>query len=521
MSPSGRATRDSKKRKPLRISRRAGRIGFLGKGLTISPREKPEAARALASRIPDDLICLDDLDRERYRDDVAPVPEMLRSVFSRRPVAIVYPDSPKCVADVLDICLEEKTPAVPRGVGSLGLGGCVPVRGGVIVDLSGMDRITSIDKPKKQVVVEAGCLWKTLSRELAKEGLCLRSYRPDGLHSTVGGWVSGGGCGVGMLGEVETQVVSLEVALPSGILVNASHGTGRYSMSSFTGVEGQIGVITRISLPVTEIPERRFAGLMRPSRGESAVDILSELAGLEPLPVWATLSSRGRSSQESETERRGVEAAPLLMIAYEGKTADVVRFDRKVKEVARRHGLEIEHGDHITQLWQDRFDSSRTDRTRTVCLAGEILIGTAGLASLIEDITQSLPKRRQAVYECHLVDRGRALLMVTYLIDERRPAGLVRDVLATARAASLGMKAGGMPYGIGLWNSAYSKSILGREYKRIKAIKREVDRLGILNPGKFFGLTTNAGLPVPGWVYKSIVRVGRGFRVTDSSIRGL
>jgi hypothetical protein len=72
-----------------------------------------------------------------------------------------------------------------------------------------------------------------------------------------------------------------------------------------------------------------------------------------------------------------------------------------------------------------------------------------------------------------------------------------------ARAAA----AGGKPYGIGVWNTPLARRVFGQRYKDLKMIKKETDRIRILNPGKFFSLTTNAGWPVWGPSLRLMLRL--------------
>jgi hypothetical protein len=84
---------------------------------------------------------------------------------------------------------------------------------------------------------------------------------------------------------------------------------------------------------------------------------------------------------------------------------------------------------------------------------------------------------------------------------------VVRDVPLTVGTSLAALRCGGKPYGLGIWNSPFSKGILGRARKDLQAIKNDTDRLKILNPGKFFSLTTGTGLPIWAWSYKVGLRM--------------
>ena len=305
------------RKRRIHIHRRSRKIGFMGRGMRVPTREKSEITRGLAARIDEELLRLGDAERDRCREDARVRPGMLRRVFSKPPEVVVRPDTAQCVAEILDVCLEEKTPAVPRGLGTAGLGGAMPVRGGVVIDLSHLCRIVEIDRTGRKVTVEAGCTWDALEHEVREQGLSLRSYPSSGAHSTIGGWISTGGYGIGTVaeGNVHDQIAAMEVAVPSGILVGATRGEGavggdgspqggpegaaqgnmggagpdgpgdgRYSIRSFTGTEGQLGVVTSVTLPLKAMPERRACLMLYPDLAEDGPEVLRALSEVEPAP---------------------------------------------------------------------------------------------------------------------------------------------------------------------------------------------------------------------------------------------
>jgi FAD/FMN-containing dehydrogenase len=497
------------RKRRIRIARKSRKIGFLGKGMSMPSRESSEIVHALALRIDENLISTSQSDLETCRFDSPAVPAIIGRLFSANPSVIVRPDSAKCLADIIDTCIEEKTPAVPRGAATSGLGGAIPVRGGVVIDTTGMSQVVSVDRQSRVAVVEAGCIWKTLEDVLAGEGLCLRCYPSSALFSTVGGWMSTGGYGVGTLreGRFHKQIETMEVALPSGLLVTSSPGEGRYDIRSFAGTEGQMGVIAKLTVPVKDMPEKQAAFLMRVGDQQAAVDMLRRLGTLEEPPL-SVAYVQGPVSITPEGDK-GVkpDTRPFVVVRDEGDGARLRRLAEAVKSAASSAGVEVDDGDGANMAWQRRFSYLMPVDGRPTCLAGEILADFDTAPRLLALVGRYAETHRDAVCQCQIVDRNRMLVMVAYHPGEAGHDELLRDVVATNRIVEFGIRSGGYPYGIGIWNTPYAKQVFGPELKRLRRLKHEIDRLGILNPGKFFSLRTNAGIPVTKWLYRTAIRL--------------
>lgn len=497
------------RRKRISIDRRVGRIGFLGKGMRVPSRERSDIGHALGLRIGESRISTRESDCELCRNDASPRHGFLGRLFSRVPSVIASPDSAQCVADILDVCIEEKAFAVPRASATAGLGGATPVRGGVVIDVSRMARVLSVDSTERTVTVEAGCTWKALEEGLAGEGLGLRSYPSSARFSTVGGWMSTGGYGIGTLreGRFHKQVLSMEVALASGLVVTSSHDEGRYAVRTFAGTEGQMGVITKLALPVKAAPERSACYLIPLSDEQQGCEILRLLSDLEAPPFYAKMvnSNRSRLLTEWEGSQAGC-GKPFVLVAEEGDERRVASFDGMLRQLGRTAGFEIEDSEMATKLWEDRFSYIDVMKSGSTAMAGEVILGVDKLPVLIEAMRMRGNLLEDLLYECHLVDRHQVLLVAGRPVEGGAESGLIRDVFTTAHIVSLAVASGGRPYGIGLWNTAYSRFVFGKEYGRLRLIKREIDRLGLLNPGKLFSMTTSSGCPVPGWLYRVLAR---------------
>ena len=82
----------------------------------------------------------------------------------------VRPRNTEDVSRIVKLASAAGMPVVPRGSASGLTGGAVPVKGGIVLDMSGMKSVVELDLDNRQIVVEPGIIHKALNRELAKHG---------------------------------------------------------------------------------------------------------------------------------------------------------------------------------------------------------------------------------------------------------------------------------------------------------------------------------------------------------------
>ena len=88
---------------------------------------------------------------ERYSRD-----EVTEKEYHHAPDAVVRPRTADEIARIMKMANKERIPVTPRGAGHGYVGGCVPVRGGMVLSLIRMNRIIEIDEADFVAVVEAG-----------------------------------------------------------------------------------------------------------------------------------------------------------------------------------------------------------------------------------------------------------------------------------------------------------------------------------------------------------------------------
>jgi FAD/FMN-containing dehydrogenase len=486
--------------KRIQFERRVGKIGFMGRGGRVPGRQAgSDAPHGIGLRIGDERVSTSQADTEAARSGFSPIPGALSRLFSRTPEAVVRPTTAGEAAEAAGICLEEHTRMVPRGAATSGLGGVVPVRGGVVIDLTRLDRILDIDRKSETAAVEAGARWGDVVAGLEHEGFAPPAYPLSAGMSTVGGWASVGGYGAGTLrhGNFRRHIVSLEAALPSGFLVEATGEEGRYSIPSFAGTEGQMGVITRVTFSLRRAPERRATLVIHLKEFSGGVRLYEKLAALERPPFALELLSPGAARLHAESW-----GGPVLVMAEEGGADEVERSVTALRDALGGSGLEPDPSSDARALWNDKLTTLLNRREEAPFYSGGVIMGHDRLPGFISYILERSAGDPDLFSEYLAVDRMKTLVTVGYSADRRR----LSPLRALARVRSIvdaGAALGGVPYGAGLWNSPYIDVILGGRKKELRRIKNEVDRLRIMNPGKFFSMTTRSGLRMPGWAMRA------------------
>src|SRR6202142_4297567 len=177
--------------------------------------------------------------------------------YRQLPIAAALPADTAEVAQVVRACYEARVPFVARGSGTGLSGGALPTQGGIVIGLSRMRRILSVDLPNQRVVVQPGVTNVAVSRAVAPTHF----YPPDPssqIVCSIGGNIAenSGGAHCFKDGFTTNYVVGLEVVLSDGTVVTLDRDAPGYDLlGAFVGSEGTLGVATKITLRVIPAPE--------------------------------------------------------------------------------------------------------------------------------------------------------------------------------------------------------------------------------------------------------------------------
>ena len=241
------------------------------------------------------------------------------------PDVVVRATSDEEVATTLRLASEAGVPVVPRGGGSGVMGAAVPYAGGVVVDVSAMDRVIEIDDESLTATVEAGLNGRAFERLLNARGLSFPHFPASAEWASVGGYVAARGSGVlsSRYGKIEDQVASLRVVTASGAIVDTiavpRHAVGPELTQLFVGSEGTLGVITRVTVKLIPLPRhRRFEAVALPSL-QAGIDGLRDILqrGVRPA-VIRFYDAEASSGSLSPIVGRALDA-PTALLMFEGE----------------------------------------------------------------------------------------------------------------------------------------------------------------------------------------------------------
>jgi glycolate oxidase len=261
------------------------------------------------------------------------------------PLAVLLPVNTEQVQAIVRVCHRERIPFVARGSGTGLSGGALPVKGGIVISLAGMNRILEVDLENARVVVEPGVINLDITGRVEANQFF---YAPDPSSQSVcsiGGNVAenSGGAHCLKYGFTTTHVLGLEVVLPDGSLVHfggKTLDTPGYDLAGvFVGSEGTLGIATKITLRVVKRPEcvrTLLAAFTTTNEAGAAVsDIIA--AGMLPAAM-EMMDNLAIQAAEAAVHANYPNCGGLLLVELDGPIAEVESLMTHVNAICKRNG---------------------------------------------------------------------------------------------------------------------------------------------------------------------------------------
>ncbi|MDQ1313486.1 MAG: glycolate oxidase [Euryarchaeota archaeon] len=424
------------------------------------------------------------------------------SQVSGRPDFVVRPANTGEVSRILLLCNERDVPVVARGAGSGLAGGASPVSGGVVLDMSGMNRILEMDLENLQVIVEPGVVAEKLNCALKPHGFFFPPDPGSSGFCTIGGMISYNSSGMRSVkyGTTRSYVLDLEVVLADGKVIhtgsrNLKSAAGYDLTRLFVGSEGTLGIITRAGLKVAPLPKERRLVLASfesaEAAGQAVIAVFSQ--GITPSACEILDRTTLKVLRLVDPKLALPDDGDVILFEVDGSRDSTAEAAEQIEKVCRPMAITIRQasGREMDPIWMARrlvgAAISRLDPKKTRIYMGEdVGVPIKQIPALIKRVQQitasvGIPAMKYG----HIGDGN---LHVALFIDVNDPDQWDRLRMAADRIHRAALSLGGTvssEHGIGLARAEYMAEQVGEESLNVmRAIKKSLDPRGILNPGK-------------------------------------
>jgi D-lactate dehydrogenase (cytochrome) len=417
------------------------------------------------------------------------------------PDAVLFAETEAEVADCVKLCADARVPVVPFGTGTSLEGHVNAPFGGVSLDVSRMNRILAVHEADLDCTVEPGVTRKALNDQLRGSGL----FFPvdPGADASLGGMAATRASGTNAVryGTMRDAVLGLSAVLADGSVIKTG-GRARKSSAGYdltrllVGSEGTLGVITSLTLKLYGIPETiisavcpfaSFAGACNATIAALQLGLaLARIEFLDEVQIRACNAYSHLSLPET----------PTLFLEFHGTPGSTRDEAEAFATIARAEGggqfAYAERQEERTKLWQARHDAywaARGLRPGAEVLATDVCVPISALADCVTATREDIDRLGLvAPIVGHVGDGNFHVMPLIDVADdeERRKAQGFLDRLI-ARALAAGGTCTG-EHGVGQGKIAYLAAEHGAGVATMIAIKKALDPLNILNPGKLFAL---------------------------------
>jgi D-lactate dehydrogenase (cytochrome) len=431
--------------------------------------------------------------RELHRHDISPHQGTL-------PAGIIWPESTEEVARILTWAYERDVPVTPWGAGTSTEGNPVPTRGGLVVDMTRMNRILEIRPQDLQADVEPGVLRKELNRQTGQHGLF---FPPDpGADATIGGMIANNASGVQTVkyGATKDYVMRLTVVLPPGKVIHtgckAPKSSAGFDLTRlFVGSEGTLGIVTAATLKLTGIPSHYLAATVRFPDLEKASEAVAVMIGAGLGPAALELLPPGLIRLMNREKGLGLPEVPSLFCEFHAVSAaaldetahlakelceecGAVGFNYATEEAARK------------ELWRARHEAWETihrAHPKKETLIVDAAVPISRYPEMVVFSQKAVDEQQSIGYVFgHAGDGNLHVVMAGDPADKAEWGRLEAiNKAIVEKAIQVGGTCTG-EHGVGIGKRKFMPLEHGESYQLMKQIKNLIDPKGLMNPGKIF-----------------------------------
>jgi glycolate oxidase len=428
------------------------------------------------------------------------------------PGVVVLPRTAEQVADVVTECGVRQIPFVARGSGTGLSGGALPRADGVLIVTARMRSILAIDPVSRRAVVEPGVTNLSVSKAAEPYGLF---YAPDPSSQvvcSVGGNVAENSGGAHCLkhGFTVNHVTGLQIVTPQGELTWLGDGTGAVPgydlVGAFTGSEGTLGVVTRIIVRLTPVPEAvttLLAAFTTMGAGGAAVSSIIG-SGMVPAAIEMMDALAIEAAEAAVNCRYPAGAGAVLIVELDGPTADVEAQAGAVRAICTEQGAyEIRAAQDAAEraaIWTGRKSAfAAVGRISPAYIVQDGVVPRTALGQVLDRIAAL--SAETGIRVANVFHAGDGNLHPLVLFDDRVPGEQEAAEKLSGMILDLCIEHGGSitgEHGVGVDKSRYmTRMFSADDLDTMQLLRCAFDPASLCNPGKVFPTPRLCG-EVPG-----------------------
>ncbi|GII89935.1 FAD-binding protein [Sinosporangium siamense] len=425
------------------------------------------------------------------------------------PGLVVLPETAEQVSAVVRACAEAGVPFVARGAGTGLSGGALPRTDGVLIVMSRMRRILSIDLPNRRAVVEPGVTNLAVTEAVRADGYY---YAPDPSSQqvcSIGGNVAenSGGAHCLKYGFTVNHILALEIVSPDGDIMQLDALDPGYDLlGAFIGSEGTLGVATKITVRLTRAPEvvttvlAAFPGVAAGGKAVSAIIG----SGIVPAAIEMMDALAIEAAEAAVACRYPEGAGAVLIVELDGPAAEVAGHFEQVERICREEGaFEIRVADDPAEraaIWKGRKSAfAAVGRISPAYIVQDGVVPRTALPGVLARIAEL--SAEHGIRVANVFHAGDGNLHPLVLFDDAEPGAGERAEHVSGMILDLCIEHGGSitgEHGVGVDKARYMpKMFTEDDLDTMQLVRCAFDPKGLSNPGKVFPTPRLCG-EVPG-----------------------
>jgi glycolate oxidase subunit GlcD len=439
-----------------------------------------------------------------YSYDAYSDPFLDEEITSSRAYVVVRVENKEQISKIIKYANENRIPVIPRGAGSGMSGGVVPIKGGIVIDLKPMNKITDLRIEDLQVTVQPGVVKAKLDAFLKPYGFFFPPDPASEDFATIGGMIANnaGGLKAVKYGVTRDYVLSLEVVLPNGKIIKTGAKTLKYSIGYdltrlFVGSEGTLGVITEATLKIVPLPQYRAIILVQYDSMETAMRAVIAIMKSGIVPTSLEFLDEYTLQGINLWKRTGLPEKPTLFVELDGTKEEVSsKMEIVIKTCKVYNPITLEWSDEpamVEKMWSIRKSVGvimRLKKEWTKLYGAEDIVVPLSKIPIVVKKYQEIGKKYGVHISCigHAGDGNIHASLHYDMRDKERMFPIIKKKIFD-EIHRLAIEVGGAiagEHGIGLARKRWMIEQHGEGIEVMRAIKKVLDPNNIMNPGKIF-----------------------------------